>query len=347
MKKSGTLHDYFYRKAYGLSTSPKGLLALKAAAAVFSVFYSREKATRSAEEVFAELGYRPDVYQNAMKNPIRVYEHNLKGLLAFMSYHEATMVSMAFSSNTPASAIIPIKYQQNANHAKSQFVILESTEAGSYRNDMSDLSTLPLRCLEQARGDARLFKAWTLAHEITHFDIDIPNSREPERFVEIESYCDMMPMLAFQKIVDPAVFDVTFQERVLARAVAPVLTALTKNIHHASEPDDSIFGHATALMMHYPELLEEENSGKIVIAANKRAVERLAACIDHDSLEPLFMRAYRAANDILRHDPPSGDYSDHVIALFAEAIEYFSPSYAAQALVNRQTLNPVPLADIS
>ncbi|MFN3700465.1 MAG: hypothetical protein ACK4VI_02970 [Alphaproteobacteria bacterium] len=66
MKKSGTLHDYFYRKAYGLSTSPKGMIVLKAAAAVFSVFYSREQASRSTEEVFAELGYRPDVYQNAI-----------------------------------------------------------------------------------------------------------------------------------------------------------------------------------------------------------------------------------------------------------------------------------------
>ncbi|MFN3700464.1 MAG: hypothetical protein ACK4VI_02965 [Alphaproteobacteria bacterium] len=248
----------------------------------------------------------------------------------------------------PACAIIPYKYQQNANSAEPQFVILEDTRAGSYRNEMSDLTTLPLRCIESARGDARLFKALILAHEMTHFDIELPSAFQPERFVEIESYCDMMPMLAFQKTVDPAVFDVTFKEHILARSIAPVLVALSQNLEYPLQAiNDSIYGHATALMMQYPELLEEENPGEIVIAANRRAVERIAAIIDRYSLEPYFMRAYRAAYDIVQHEPPSGDYSDHVIALFAEAIAYFSPSYAAKALANRQARNIAPSVDMA
>lgn len=174
-------------------------------------------------------------------------------------------------------------------------------------------------------------------------------SSNAARYVEIESYCDFMPFAAFHKAVNAEIFKVTFDEHLFARAIAPILTALY--IENKEKVPNSIFGHATALMLKYPEILSEDNPGALVIEANRNAYEIISKHLDRESLEPAFMKAYRAAHGLLAEGVIDDDLTEKVVTLFVQGIEYFSLTMAAQALKNGALVNtyssPLPKQDVS
>jgi len=328
------MHDWFYDAALRASAHPLGQKVFAAAVPALRKLFPRESSTRSAEEVFAELGYAPDVFHSIATSPVRVYEHDLKGLLSFSAHHDISMISDFFSENMPASAIMPAR-RSVPSEGEVNYVLLSDikVDANAYLDDIADMSGLPKRIIERLEGCPRLSRAMTLGHEISHFDMGPTTVSNAARYVEIESYCDTMPFIAFQKVSAPEVFDRTVREIILARAVSPIVEAMEigkKGI--ALSYPDSIYGHATALLLDDPSLLSNDSPGAAVVEANKTANLRLMAALDKDSPMPGAFACYCAAKDVLGDPAIPRDLARRALELYVEAIEYFSPNFAAKAL---------------
>ena len=342
MKRGERLHDLFYDAALCAAAHPFGQKVFAAAVPFLRRVFPQEKSTRSSEEVFAELGYAPEVFHTITDSPVRVYEHDLKGLLSFSAHHSISMLSDFFSDEMPASAIMSSSRSANADQ-ETNYILLSDikTDRAAYLHDMSDMSGLPGRIIERLEGCPRLAKAMTLGHEISHFDMDPTEASKPAQYVEIESFCDAMPFIAFQKVSDPAVFDRTVREIILARAVSPIVEAveITKKGIELPYPD-SIYGHATALLLDDRTLLSQENPGAAVVDAYKTANLRLMAVLDTDARMPSAFVCYCAAKDVLDDQDIPHDPARRAIELYVEAIEYFSPNFAAKALKQHISRSP-------
>lgn len=334
MKKGERLHDLFYGAARRASGNAVGQKILSAAAPLLRQIFPREKTTRSTEEIFAELGYAPDVFQALSTSPVRAYAQDLKGLLSFSGHQDIIMISEFFSDEMPASAIMPIRPSAHPDK-DTNYIVLSDINVGEadYRRDISDMSGLPERMIERLEGCPRLSKAMTIGHEITHFDIGSIFDADPACSVEIESYCDAMPHVVFQKAADPEVYERTGQESILARAIFPIVEAVAVSQKGIELPcPDVIYGHATALLLDNPSLLSEERPGKTVIEAYKTANMRLTAVLDADSTMPIMLSCYCAAKDVLDDLDLPHDHARRALELYVEGIEYFSPGYADKAL---------------
>lgn len=342
MKKGEKLHDMFYNAALRASAHPLGQKVFAAAAPALRKLFPRESSTRSSEEVFAELGYAPEVFHGITDSPVRVYEHDLKGLLSFSAHHSINMLSDFFSDEMPASAIMSYRRSVNADK-ETNYILLSDlkTDHAGYLHDISDMSGLPKRIIERLEGCPRLAKAMTLGHEISHFDMDPTEASKPAQYVEIESYCDTMPFIAFRKVSDPEVFDKTVREIILARAVSPIVEAveINKKGIELFYPD-SIYGHATALLLDDPSLLSQENPGAAVVDAYKKANLRIMEVLDTNARMPSAFACYCAAKDVLDASDYPKDTARRAIELYVEAIEHFSPTYAAKALGEHISTQP-------
>lgn len=334
MKKGEKLHDFFYEAVRKASDHNIGRKALNAVAPIIKMILPRERATRSAEEIFKELGYQPDIFNSSLSAPVRVFEHNLKGVLSFCAHYDVSLTSKVFSDKISAWAIMSYKGPSNTK-TEANYVIIPDAQgdAQSYKREISDMSGLPESILERLEGCGNLSKAITLGHEMSHFGMGPTLSNAPARNVEIESFCDAMPLIAFQKVSDPKSFEATRREMILARAISPIPEAIEirKKQIHLKFPD-SIYGHATALLLDNNDLLSQDDPGQCVIDAYKSAVDAIAPNIEQFGNMPSIFACYCASKDVLADNKLQDPNARRVLELYVEGIEYFSPTYAAKSL---------------
>lgn len=360
MNEKGRLHDYFYDKAYAATGNPVGRVFLRMAAFCYNAFVPVEKVSRTPEEVFQSLGYDPKVFEVVASSPLsdisagsevvqeiladagfatkfpeinnrhmRVFERNLPSLLALTGImKDLEMMNEAFSPHGDAVAFrgLALRSTDGDDH-----ILLNSER--DYRELISSLSGIPKEYLVELKGQANISQAMTLAHEMSHYEMPPTMADKPDRFVEIEGYCDSTPIKAFREASDgyDQQLEDTISELIYARALIPILYML-KDKNELDKSDAVIFGHATALILTNPELAQNEKAGEITIKAYKETREILMRYIDYDAFTPRVIQIYTAAQEALEEENFENPWAEKAIQLFVDGYEYLSPALVEESL---------------
>lgn len=336
MNLKARLHDYFYDKVYN-ATDPDNLVShfvLRATTPVLKHLFPIEKNTRSPEEILESLGYDPKVFENASEIPVRIFSRNLGGLLALSTLvQDISTLRQAYSPKNDAVAFFPA----GGRKAVQNYIILN--DKADYKTLVSNLSGLPETCLTGIKGNRNLSSALTLAHELTHFDLPTTSSQNPAQGLFVESLCDGLPLSSFKKAADPDIFEGTYKDLLYGRAIWPILTIMEDKC----EVDVRNFGHATALILENPDLLEEDNAGQIVVDAYIEAKARLDAHMDWDAHEPRIVQVYKAAQSALSTEVINPN-ARRAIELYLEGMGHLAPDLVSKI---HRTAQPATQPDIA
>lgn len=294
--------------------------------------FSFENNTRRVEDVLADLGLHPFVFDQGSDFKIHVLQNNAHGQLAcafHYGHYGRDQIFAAFKA--PPDTMAPF--------ARVRSVLAPDMERLDYSGLIGLISKMPERLLENTQGDANLLKAIIIGHEMEHFEHPPTLKNKPVYTLQIETLCDISPLMLLDQMgaacgYSSEVLQTTIREFRYARAVAPILDAIMANRFEYADKKN-LHEHATALMLDEKSqrIFNEDDFAQCAWEANVEAGRRVNAVIDHSLQLPYYLAGYVAAKTVLAADSGAeDDYAAHVLALYVEAAEYFSPELAARAL---------------
>ena len=289
-------------------------------------------------QVLARLGYDDAIFESDAAHKITVFEKTAAGLLAYAHLIGDLAEALAdFKNPNTANMFRRLSRAADGSIAQNDIaIVIPSLDVFDYQTFIAGLASLPRNAIQNLSGEKNLALATTMRHEIRHLDMPPTGKAGAGADVEVEAYCDMMPLMDFASVAGKSAVEGAFSDLKAARSIAPILVGLWQ-MRKEGAVSDEVFDHATmpllvsAVSQDYDDM---GAGGAQVVAAYREAVELLYA--HEDTREaPDFVRAYRSAKSLLLHPDIQSLASPLAILTiesFAEAVEHFSPGYAAKAM---------------